>query len=255
MTGDAAVDQYVREELYKEHKGRAFGGRKTGTSPGGKVRFGSGGSGGGKAAAAGYGGRAYGLSKGSPGPRVVIKANYVKQGKGSGGRVRESARYYMTRENEHGEKEQRSAFSKEQDEMSFEGVKAHLKEADQDHAYHYRIVIAPDTDKDAEGGNLKELAREVMQTLEKQQGSKVSWIAIEHSGDNAHSEHAHVHVIASIDRTISKNEFREMRYDASLAWRLEMVQQREMQRDGLEQTDMTGKEKTKAYEFDQGMEL
>ena len=249
MTGDRAVDQFIQEELSRGH-GRAFGGRKTGTSPGGKVRIGGGG---GRGAAVGYGSRASGISKGARGPRVVIKANYVKQGQGSGGRVRESARYYMTRENEYGEKEQRQAFSKEQDEMDFGEVKTHLKEADQEHAYHYRLVVAPETDKDAEGGDLKALTREVMATLEKQQGSEVSWIAIEHSGENAHTEHAHVHVIASLEQKLTKDDFRELRYDAELAWRLEMVQQREMQRDGLEHEPGGGKEKHTQY--DQGMEL
>ncbi len=251
MTGDRAVDQFIQKELSREH-GRAFGGRKTGTSPGGKVRIGSGGGGGGRGAAAGYGSRASGVSKGARGPRVVIKANYVKQGQGSGGRVRESARYYMTRENEYGEKEQRQAFSKEEDEMDFGEVKTHLKEADQEHAYHYRMVVAPETDKDAEGGDLKELTRELMKTLEKQQGSEVSWIAIEHSGENAHTEHAHVHVIASLEQKLTKDDFRELRYDAELAWRLEMVQQREMQRDGLEHS--VG-DKEKHTQYDQGLEL
>lgn len=253
MTGDAVVDQYLRDELYGAHKGRAFGGRKTGTSPGGKVRIERGGRGG-KSAAAGYGNRANGVSRGAGGSRVVIKANYVKQGKGSGGRIRESARYYLNRENEYGEKEQRQAFSKEHDELDFGEVKTRLKEADQIHAYHYRLVVAPETDKEAEGGDLKALAREVMVTLEKQQEGKVSWIAVEHSGDHAHSDHAHVHVIASLEHTITKSELHELRYDAELAWRLEMVQQREMQRDALE-VGMTGQDKVKAFETEQGLEL
>jgi hypothetical protein len=254
MTSDAAVDQCVREELQKHHRGRAIGGRGTGSSPGGTVYIG-GRAGGGGGLAAGHGNRAYGVSKSSGAPRVVIKANYVKGGKGSGGRIRESARYYMTRENEKGEKEQRSAFSEERDEMDFEGVKGHLKAAGQNHAYHYRLVLAPETDKDAEGGDLKALTRETMRTLEKQQDGNVSWVAIEHAGEHAHTEHAHVHVIASTDRTITKTELSELRFEATLAWRLEMAQQREMQRDSLEQPDFLDKESTKVQQRDWGMEL
>lgn len=253
MTSDAAVDQYVREELQKHHRGRAIGGRRTGSSPGGMVHIG-GWTGGGGSLAAGYGNRAYGVSKGSSAPRVVIKANYVKGGKGSGGRIRESARYYLTRENEKGEKEQRSAFTEKRDEMDFQGVKGHLKEADQNHAYHYRLVLAPETDKDAEGGDLKALTRETMRTLEKQQGGNVSWVAVEHAGKHAHTDHAHVHVIASTDRTITKDELGELRFTATLAWRLEMVQQREMQRDSLEHTDFS-KEHARVQQRDWGMEL
>ena len=253
MTGDAVVDKYLRNELDGAHKGRAYGGKKTGSSPGGSVTIGGGG-GGSKSTAAGYGGRASGVSGGARGPRVVIKANYVKQGQGSGGRIRESARYYLNRENEYGEKEQRQAFSREQDELDFGAVKTQLKEADQACAYHYRLVVAPETDKEAEGGDLKALTREVMATLEKQQVGRVSWLAVEHSGEDAHSDHAHVHVIASLERTLTKGELGELRYDAELAWRLEMVQQREMQHDGLE-VEMTGQDKAKAFETEQGLEL
>ena len=253
MTSDVAVDRYVREELQKHHRGRAIGGRRTGSSPGGTVFIGGRSGGGGPAGSRGN--RADGVPRRSGAPRVVIKTNYVKRGRGSGGRIRESARYYLTRENEKGEKEQRSAFSEKRDEMEFEGVKGHLKEADQNHPYHYRLVLAPETDKDAEGGDLKALTRETMWTLEKQQGGNVSWVAIEHAGEHAHTEHAHVHVIASTDRTITKMELSELRFTATLVWRLEMAQQREMQRDSLEQPDFLNKESTKVQQRDWGMEL
>ena len=254
MTSDAAVDQYVREELQRHHRGRAIGGRRTGSSPGGTVFIG-GRSGGDSGPAAGHGNRADGVSKRSGAPRVVIKANYVKGGKGSGGRIRESARYYLTRENEKGEKEQRSAFSEKRGEMDFEGVKGHLKEADQNHPYHYRLVLAPETDQNAEGGDLKALTRETMQTLEQQQGGNVSWVATLHAGEYAHTEHAHAHVIASTDRTITKTELSELRFTATLAWRLEMAQQRELQQDSLEQPDFVDKENARVKQRDWGMEL
>lgn len=252
MTDSEIIDQAVQSN----HKGRAFGGKKTSTSQGGKVRISGGETSSGRGGG-GYGSKAYGVSKGSRGPRVVHKANYVKGGRGSGEKMRESARYYMTRENEQGEKEKRRAFSKDQEGMDFAEVKARLDKHEK--AYHYRIVIAPETDKDAEGGNLKELTRKVMQTVERGQGQEVSWVGVEHSAKDAHTEHAHVHVIASLEQKLDKNDFREMRFDAELAWRLEMAQQREAQRGLDHAAEYSGLQNLKAHERsryqDQGLEL
>lgn len=250
MIPDAVLD----EAIHYDAKGRAFGGRKTGTSQGGSVRIGGG--------SAGGSGRASGSATGGRGPggaRVVAYANYVRGGKGSGGKMRESARYYMTRENEQGEREKRQAFSKDQDGMDFNEVKNRLK--DHENNYHYRIVLAPETDKNAENGDLKEFTRRVMAAVQQRQDQDVPWIAVEHSKADAHTEHAHVHVIASVDRFLDKSDLYNLRSSAQLEWRLEIEQERVIQKEldrglasaGLEHSLQSDQSKEKVQDY--GLEL
>lgn len=250
MIHDAVLD----EALQYDAKGRAFGGRKTGTSQGGKVRIGGG--------SAGGSGQTFDSASGGRkprGPRVVAYANYVRGGKGSGGKMRESARYYMTRENEHGEREKRQAFSKDQDDMDFSEVKKRLKEHENN--YHYRIVLAPETDKNAENGDLKDFTRRVMATLQQGQDHDVPWIGVEHSKADAHTEHAHIHVIASVDRYLDKSDLYDLRSSAQFEWRLEIEQERVIQKEldrglasaGLEHSLQSDQSKEKVQDY--GLEL
>jgi hypothetical protein len=179
------------------------GGRSTGSITGfggGKFGGGGGGTGGGKRGA-------------------VAKANYTKaKGATSAKSIKASARYYTTRENERGETMGREAFSKDRDELSRAETYERLERADQEHAYHYRVAVSPGTDREAEGVDLKEYTREVMREVERQQGGRASWVAVEHGREAAHTQRAHVHVIVSTDQKLNREDLEKFREHATRSW-------------------------------------
>jgi len=195
------------------------GGRSTGVFTGfGGGRFGSGGGGG-----AGGGG-------------AVVKANYRRAGNPKA--VKASARYYTTRENEHGEKREREAFSRDRDELSRGELNERLERADQEHRYHYRMAVSPGTNREAEGVDLKDYTRQVMQEVERQQRGQVSWVAVEHARDSAHTGRAHVHVITSTDRMLTREDLERLRDHATRSWEEAREHARTLERDPTIERDM-----------------
>lgn len=152
---------------------------------------------------------------GGGGQTAVVKGRYVRSGNAS--KVKASARYYTTRENERGEGMERQAFSKDADNLDRQETYERLENADRDREYHYRMVLSPGTDRDAEGVDLKEYTREVMREVEHQQRGS-SWVAVEHAGETAHTQRAHVHVIVSTDRKFDREELGELREHATKSW-------------------------------------
>lgn len=175
------------------------GGRSTGVRTGfGSGRFGGGG------------------GVGGGGTRVVVKANYTRTGSARG--VKASARYYSTRENDRGEALTRGGFANDHDNLTRAEINERLGRADAEHAYHYRLALSPGTDRDAEGVDLGGYTRKVMNGLERRQHGPVSWVAFVHAGDAAHTERAHVHIIAATDRQLDRNDFAALREVASRTW-------------------------------------
>ena len=162
---------------------------------------------------------------------AVLKANYVRTGKGKGSKakIRASGRYYTNRPDHNGDRTYRSAFNKEGDVLSKEELSAHLERADGEHRYHYRLVLSPGAEAHT-NGDLKAWTRDVMGELELQHGGKLTWVAVEHAHDGAHTEHAHVHVIASTDRTMRRDELGELRAEATQSWARQMDYLRELER-------------------------
>ncbi len=141
--------------------------------------------------------------------RAVIKMNYVIRGRGSARCIKASARYYQTRETEAGERVVRPAFAEDAEVLSRQEVNHRLSEADQTHRLHYRVVLSPGTDRNAEGGDLEGWTRGVMRDLGTRHGS--SWLAVAHARETAHTPYAHVHVLASVDAKVNKTTLQTWR--------------------------------------------
>lgn len=162
----------------------------------------------------GFGGGKFGCGGRRAG--AVVKANYTKAG--SNASVKASARYYASRENERGEREERETFSKQRDNLGRVEVDAHLDRADKEHEYHYRVTVSPGTDREAEGVDLKDYTREVMREVERQQRGRASYIAVEHAREGAHTSHGHVHAVVSTDSKLTREDLEKLRDHASRTW-------------------------------------
>ncbi len=232
-------DEYTEEE---DHQISKRSGKRGGGSGGGSVPDADSTGGRSTGAVTGFGGGKFGGGGGEAGggrSGAVAKANYSKAGRsGSAKSIKASARYYTTRENERGESMEREAFSKDRNELSRGETYERLERADQEHEYHYRVAISPGTDREAEGVDLKEYTREVMREIDRQQGGGSSWVAVEHSRDTAHTEHAHVHVIVSTDQKMNRDDLNKLRDQATRSWDDARDYVRSMERDPTIERDI-----------------
>lgn len=156
-----------------------------------------------------------------PEPRAplaaVVKARYTRANTPTSARkISSSARVYALSRRCEGAAE-RETFSRDQDGMSREEITNYLNRADARHTYHYRCVIFPGTDRDAEGVNLSDYTRRVMGELEQRRG-QVSWVAVAHVGEGAHTEHAHIHLVMSVDTRFSREELGALRNFSERIW-------------------------------------
>lgn len=162
---------------------------------------------------------------------AVVKPTYTRSVRNAQG----SARYYAQRANNAGERQQREAFDKGSDALSREDVNGRLEAAEEEgSSYYYRFVMSPGTEAEPEG-DLKSWTRDVMAELEVQQGRSLTWAAYEHSGDDAHSGHAHVHVVAATDRKLDQHDLQALREVATEAWERQQAFNREVGRDPLQE--------------------
>ena len=168
--------------------------------------------------------------------RAVVKGRYVKSGNTKN--VKASLRYYTTRENERGEPMERTAFSSDTDSLARSEANERLEAADRNHAYHYRMAVSPGTDRDAEGIDLKDYTRQVMTEAERQQRGSVSWVAVEHAGNSAHTERAHVHIILSTNKTFDRKDFETLREHATRSFERAREDSRFLDRDASLREDM-----------------
>lgn len=182
------------------------GGRSTGYITGftgGSIDFGGGGSGGGG---------------------TVIKGRYNTTG--NRGAVKNSVRYYETRENERGKPMEREGFSRDSDALPREEINGLIDRADEERNYEYRMVISPGTDRDSENIDLREHTREVMAEYQSHVGP-TDWVAFEHGGEGAHTERAHVHAVMYTDRPLTTEALDQIRDFSSERW----AEARELERD------------------------
>lgn len=161
---------------------------------------------------------------------AVVKPTYTRSVRNAQG----SARYYAQRANNAGERQQREAFDKENDALDREQVNGKLEAAEEEGgSYYYRFVMSPGTAAEPEG-DLKTWTRDVMAELEVQQGKPLTWAAYEHSGDDAHSDHAHVHVVVATDRKLDPSDLQALREVATEAWERQQAFSRELERDPMQ---------------------
>jgi hypothetical protein len=122
------------------------------------------------------------------GRKSVVKASYVRNAKGrrfSGTKMMAHARYLeQGHGHEKGHKE--SGFDAQHECVNVSHTARNWVLAKD--RLHWRLILSPD---DVERIDLRQHAREVMAQMEKDLGTKLTWVAIEH--DN--TDHRHVHIM------------------------------------------------------------
>ena len=166
---------------------------------------------------------------------AVIKPSYTRSVRNAQG----SARYYARRADDSGDRQRRNAFDKEHDALGQDEVNDRLEAANEEgQGYFYRLVMSPGTEAEPDG-DLKSWTRDVMAEMEAQQGSQLSWAAYEHAGDDAHSGHAHVHVMVAADKRLDRDDLRELREAATDAWERQQTFNRELEHDPMKGEEQT----------------
>lgn len=74
--------------------------------------------------------------------------------------------------------------------------------------------MAPETNADAQGVDMREYTRRVMERLEGRLGTSISWVGVNHAGAEGHTEHGHTHVIAQLPRRLERDDFQQLRLSA-----------------------------------------
>ena len=111
--------------------------------------------------------------------------------------------------------------------------------------------MSPGTEAEPEG-DLKSWTRDVMAELEAQQGSQLTWTAYEHAGADAHSGHAHVHVVVVTDHKLTHDDLHELREAATDAWERQQTFNRELEHDPMQGEEQTSeREHTPAHDHSQ----
>ena len=179
---------------------------------------------------------------------AVIKPSYTRNVRNAQG----SAHYYAQRADDSGDRQRREAFDKEHDALGQDEVNERLEAASEEgQGYFYRLVMSPGTEAEPDG-DLKTWTRDVMAELEAQQDERLTWAAYEHAGDDAHSSHAHVHVVVATDKKLDRDNLHELREAATDAWERQQTFNRELEHDPMQGEEQTSeRERMTAREHSQ----
>lgn len=145
---------------------------------------------------------------------AVVKANYVKRGVEAKNRAKATIRYIQERPDKQKEKQERTLFGSDGT-LTREQVYRMIDEASKDTLF-YRLVISPDPNKEdsLRDLNLAELTKQTMAELENRLKTHIFFAAVEH---NDHAPHRHVHVMAILNRKLSRADINFLRSKASSA--------------------------------------
>lgn len=132
---------------------------------------------------------------------TLIKANFTPTTNTAG--LKGNLRYYQTRPDPTGARQQRPGFDAERDDL--ERAEAYKMVEDSTQTYAYRIVLSPGDD--LEPDEMRAWTREVLADLEAQRGQHLIWVAYVHD----HPEHPHVHAIVMTDDKLDREDLHAMR--------------------------------------------
>jgi hypothetical protein len=135
---------------------------------------------------------------------AVIKANYVRQGKGERETAKANIRYIQERPGRDKEKLTRPLFNN----TGFMGrheAYQFIDEEGRKGRYFYRLKLSPDPIKEdtKRDLNMQKLTRQMMQRLEKRLKTTIPWAGALHDD---HTDKRHVHILAAIPRRLQKYE-------------------------------------------------
>jgi hypothetical protein len=147
---------------------------------------------------------------------AIVKANYVKRGKGERGRAKASVRYIQHRRGKDSQTITRTLFGSD-GEMTRDDAYRIIDEAKEGSLF-YRFVLSPDPKREDRNHDLdmRDITTQTIKALEDLIGSEepIEWIAATHSD---HAPHLHSHVIAVVPKRLYKADLEYLRYQATQA--------------------------------------
>jgi DNA-directed RNA polymerase subunit RPC12/RpoP len=144
---------------------------------------------------------------------AIVKANYVKRGKGERGRAKATIRYITHRRDRDGHTVTRELFGHD-GALTKEQTYRMIDEARRGTLF-YRIVLSPapkqeDRYKDL---NLRDLTLDTMLKLEERLGKPVQFVATIHDD---HTPHRHVHTLVLVQgKRLTRENFQALRLEAT----------------------------------------
>ena len=165
---------------------------------------------------------------------AVVRANYVKKGRGERKITKANIRYIQERPGRDREKLTRPRF----DSSGFIGrheAYQFIDEAAKKGRYFYRLKLSPDPAREDTKRDLdmQKLTRSMMRSLEKRLKTDIPWAGALHDD---HTQIRHVHILAAIPRRLQKYELETLIREAT---KISREQRRELD---------FGKERTKTPE-------
>jgi hypothetical protein len=144
---------------------------------------------------------------------AVVKANYVKRGKGEKGRAKSTIRYIQHRRDRDGERVSRTLFGYD-GELTRQQAYRMIEEAKKGTLF-YRFVLSPDPKREDryKDLDLSEITIHTMLALEERLGKQVQFVATMHDD---HSPHRHVHTLVLVEgKRLTREDFQALRETAT----------------------------------------
>jgi len=139
---------------------------------------------------------------------AIVKANYVKRGKGATANAKASVRYIQHRRGKDGATITRQLFGSDGALDRYDAYRI-IDEAKKGSLF-YRFILSPDPKAEDKNHDLdmRDIAMQTMQTLEERLGQSVLWVGAIHSD---HAPHLHAHLIAVVPKRLSVKDFEILR--------------------------------------------
>ena len=143
---------------------------------------------------------------------AVVKANYVKRGKGERVTAKANIRYIQERPGRDKEKLTRTLFGAADSMGRYEAYQF-INDAPKGTLF-YRLKLSPDPAKEdtKRDLNMQKLTRQMMQRLEKRLKTAIPWAGALHDD---HTDKRHVHILAAIPRRLQKYELEALIKEAT----------------------------------------
>ena len=145
---------------------------------------------------------------------AIVKANYVKRGKGERGRAKATIRYNQHRRGQDGATITRTLFGSDGAMDRYEAYRM-IDEAKRGSIY-YRFVISPDPAREDQRHDLdmREITMRTLQALEERVRQPILWVGALHDD---HAPHRHTHVVAVVPQRLYVKDFELLRKEATRA--------------------------------------
>lgn len=157
---------------------------------------------------------------------AIVKANYVKRGKGEKGRAKATIRYIQHRPGKDKERLTRTLFTT--DGATERALAYRMVDEAEKGSVFFRFVISPDPHNEDQTHDLslRDITHQTLQFLDEKFKKPVLWVGAIHDD---HVAHRHVHVLACVPGRLNTKDFERLRAEATKACS-EQRQERDLSR-------------------------